>query len=88
MNKTDHRHHHTVTPGSIYTCIRVVPKLVNELDSSVVFGVAIATTNMIITQDTNTVDLLLNTPPVLFLLPAPTQPDPQEIVLLSIKLES
>jgi hypothetical protein len=82
MNDADRRHHRTITPGSLYTCIRAVLKLVNELDYDVVFGVAVAITNMNTVQDANIVDLLTNEPPVLFPMPAPTQPNlPHEIVL-------
>ena len=33
--------YHTLTPDSLYTCIRVVLKLVNQLDSNVVFSRAV-----------------------------------------------
>ena len=65
MNTVDRCQHRTLTPGSRYTCIGAVLKLVNELDKDVVFGVAVAITNTNNAPDTNIVDFLLNQPPVL-----------------------
>ena len=81
MNGADCCQHCTLTLGSLYTCIGAVLKLVNKPDTKIVFGVAVAITDMNTTPDAKVMDFLLNKPPVLFPLP-PTQPDlPQEIVL-------
>ena len=57
MNDVDHRHHHNITPNSLYTSIRVVSRLVNELDSNIVVGAAVAITHMNTTTHVNIVDL-------------------------------
>ena len=83
MNEADWRQHRTLMPGSLYTCIRAraVLRLVNKLDTNVVFGVAVAITNMNTAPDANLVECLLNEPPVLFPLPSTQSNLPQEIVL-------
>ena len=81
MNKADQRHHRTLTPRSLYTCIRSVLKLVNKLNANVVLGEAIVITNMNTAPNSGVVDFPLDELPILLPLP-PTQSNlPHEIVL-------
>ena len=72
MNKADHRHYRTLTPHSLYMCIRAVLELVNTPNADIVLSVDIATMNMNTALDTSVVDFPLNEPPILLPLP-PTQ---------------
>ena len=65
MNEADCCQHRTLTPVSLYTCIRAVLKLVKKLDADAVFGVAVVITKMTTAQDPDVVDFLLNKLPVL-----------------------
>ena len=81
MNKADQRHHRTLTPHSLYTCIRVVLKLVNELNVDGVLGVAIAITNMNTAPNAGVVYLPLDKPPIILSL-SPTQSNLHHEILL------
>ena len=61
MNDVDCGHHRNILPTSLYVSIRAVIRLVNGLDSNIVFGVGVAITNMNTTTYINIVDLSLQT---------------------------
>ena len=73
MNEAGQRNHQQLTLHSLYTCIRAVLKLINELhasaDAGVVLGVAITIINTNTAPNVGIVDFLLDKPPILIPLP-------------------
>jgi hypothetical protein len=53
----DHCHCHSITPTSLYACIKAVIRPLNTLDADVVFRISVVITNMNTTTYVNTVDL-------------------------------
>ena len=87
MNEVDQRNHLQLTPCSLYTCIRAVLKLINELhasvDAGVVLGVAIAIINMNTAPNVGVVNSPLDEPILLLPLPHTHSTLPPELVLVS-----